>query len=90
MLRDNGGDDLTLTANGSFSFATKLANGAAYNVTVKTNPSGQSCSVANGTGTIAAADVMNVAVTCAVQPDLLGRRQRLRALRDSRAAGQRR
>ena len=38
MLRDNGGDDLTLTANGSFAFATKLASGAAYNVTVKTYP----------------------------------------------------
>ena len=65
MLSDNGGDDLTLTANGSFAFATKLAGGAAYNVTVKTNPSGQTCSVANGSGTIAAADVTNVAVTCA-------------------------
>ena len=65
MLRNNGGDDLTLTANGSFAFATKLAGGGAYDVTVKTNPSGQSCSVANGTGTIAAADVTNVAVTCA-------------------------
>ena len=64
VLRDNGGDDLTVTANGSFAFATKLAGGAAYAVTVKTNPSGQSCSVANGSGTIAAADVTNVAVTC--------------------------
>ena len=52
MLRDNGGDDLTVTANGPFAFATKLAGGAAYNVTVKTNPSGQTCSVANGSGTI--------------------------------------
>ena len=68
VLRDNGGDDLTLTANGSFAFATKLASGAAYNVTVKTNPSGQTCSVANGTGTIAAADVTNVAVSCASSP----------------------
>ena len=64
VLRDNGGDDLTVTANGPFTFATKLAGGAAYNVTVKTNPSGQTCSVANGSGTIAAADVTNVAVTC--------------------------
>jgi predicted transcriptional regulator len=64
VLRNNGGDDLTLTANGSFSFATKLATGAAYNVTVKTNPSGQSCSVGNGSGTIAAANVTNVAVSC--------------------------
>jgi Putative esterase len=64
VLRDNGGDDLTLTANGPFAFATRLAGGAAYNVTVKTNPSGQTCSVANGSGTIGSADVTNVAVTC--------------------------
>ena len=64
MLQDNGGDDLSVTANGPFTFATKLAGGAAYTVTVKTNPSGQTCSVANGSGTIAAADVTNVAVTC--------------------------
>ena len=68
VLQDNGGDDLTLSANGPFNFATKLAGGAAYNVTVKTNPSGQSCSVANGSGTIAAADVTNVAVSCAASP----------------------
>ena len=68
VLRDNGGDDLTVTANGSFAFATKLASGAAYNVTVKTNPSGQTCSVANGSGTIAAADVTNVAVSCTSSP----------------------
>ena len=68
MLQDNGGDDLTLSANGAYSFATKLASGAAYNVTVKTNPSGQTCSVANGAGTINSADVTNVAVTCAPSP----------------------
>ena len=64
VLQDNGGDDLSVSANGAFSFATKLAGGAAYSVTVKTNPSGQSCSVANGSGTIAAADVTNIALTC--------------------------
>ena len=90
VLRDNGGDDLTVTANGSFAFATKLAGGAAYAVTVKTNPSGQSCSVANGSGTIGAADVTQRGRQLRRQPDLLGRRQHLRALRDGRAAGQRR
>ena len=68
VLQDNGGDDLTVTANGPFAFATKLAGGAAYNVTVKTNPSGQSCSVANGSGTIGSADVTNVAVSCTSNP----------------------
>ena len=40
VLQDNGGDDLTVTANGSFTFATQAGGGAAYAVTVKTNPCG--------------------------------------------------
>ena len=65
VLQDNGGDNLSLTASGSFTFATSLASGAAYSVTVKTNPSGQTCTVSNGSGTVAAANVTNVAVSCA-------------------------
>ena len=38
VLQDNGADNLTVTANGPFTFATALAPGAAYAVTVKTNP----------------------------------------------------
>ena len=64
VLQDNGGDDLSVTANGSFTFATPLAGGAAYSVTVKTNPSGQSCTVSNGSGTVGSANVTNVAVSC--------------------------
>ena len=64
VLQDNGGDTLSVTANGSFTFATQLASGAAYNVTVQANPSGQTCTVANGSGAIASANVTNVAVTC--------------------------
>ena len=64
VLQDNGGDNLSLSANGSFTFATALAGGAAYNVTVSTNPSGQTCTVANGPGAIASGNVTNVAVTC--------------------------
>ena len=65
VLQDNGGDDLSVGGNGAFTFATSLATGAAYNVTVKTNPSGQSCSVSGGTGTVGTANVTGVAVTCA-------------------------
>ena len=64
VLQDNGGDDLSLSSNGAFTFATPLPTGATYNVTVKTNPDGQSCSVSGGTGTVASANVTNVAVTC--------------------------
>ena len=40
VLQDNGGDDLTVSGDGAFQFATKLPSGAAYSVTVKTAPSG--------------------------------------------------
>ena len=64
VLQDNGGDDLSVSANGAVTFATKLPTGAAYNVTVKTNPAGQTCTVAGGSGTVGSANVTNVAVTC--------------------------
>jgi len=67
VLRDNGGDDRSVSANGSFTFATPVASGAAYNVTVATQPSSpaQSCIVSSGTGTIGAGPVSGVTVACA-------------------------
>jgi len=64
VLENNGGDDLSLTANGAFTFATPVAAGASYAVTVKTQPAGQSCMVSSGTGT-ANANVTTVSVACA-------------------------
>lgn len=74
VLQNNGGDDLPISANGPFNFPSPIASGAAYNVTVKTQPSGpsQSCTVASGTGTIGSADVTNVAVTCATGSFTIG------------------
>lgn len=67
VLQDNGGDDLAISADGSFSFPSPLATGAAYSVTVRTQPGNpsQTCSIANAAGTVGDADVTNVAVTCA-------------------------
>jgi hypothetical protein len=62
VLQDNGGDNLTITANGTFPFATQIVSGATYNVTVLTQPSGQTCSLGNSSGT-ANANV-TVTVTC--------------------------
>ena len=64
VLQDNGGDDLSVSGNGSFTFDTPVADGAGYQVTVKTNPSGQSCTVSSGSGTVAGANVTGVAVSC--------------------------
>ena len=73
VLQDNGSDNLTVTANGSFTFATAIANGAAYNVTVLTQPSNpaQACTVTNGSGTATAA-VSNVQVSCAAPTYTIG------------------
>ncbi len=72
VLQNNVADDLAVSSNGSFTFAGKLATGAAYAVTIKTQPAstGQTCTVAGGSGTLAAADVANVAVTCAAPPPM--------------------
>jgi N-acetylneuraminic acid mutarotase len=63
-LKDNGGDNLTATADGAFTFVTKIASGSAYAVTVSTQPSGQSCTVTAGSGTMQANDINTVAVSC--------------------------
>ena len=66
VLQNNAGDNLAISANGTFTFATAVAAGATYAVTVLTQPTAppQSCTVTNGTGTVANANVTNVAVTC--------------------------
>ena len=64
VLSDNGSDNLSLTANGAFTFATLLADNASYNVTVLTNPTGQQSAVTNGTGAIAHSNVTGVSVSC--------------------------
>lgn len=63
-LQNNAGDDLPLSNNGTFAFASKLPSGAAYAVKVKTQPAGQICSVSLGSGTVNAANVAAVTVQC--------------------------
>jgi 6-phosphogluconolactonase (cycloisomerase 2 family) len=74
VLRNNGGNDLTVAANGAFVFAGGLADGATYAVTVRTQPSApaQDCVVGNGSGTVAAANVANVTVTCTTRSFKIG------------------
>ncbi|WP_132000263.1 FG-GAP repeat protein, partial [Dokdonella fugitiva] len=64
VLRNNGGDDLAIAADGSHAFATLLADGSPYAVTVATQPTNppQTCTVSggdndDGSGTMAGAPV---------------------------------
>ena len=66
VLQNDGGDDLSIAANGSFTFATALADGSGYDVTVLTQPGSpsQTCNISNSSGTLAGADITDVAVSC--------------------------
>ncbi len=66
-VQNNSGDNLTLSANGSFSFATPVPGGGAYDVTIVTpasSPVLQTCTVSNGTGTVGTTPVGNVVINC--------------------------
>jgi hypothetical protein len=66
VLQNSGGNDLTVSANGAFTFTSSATNNAAYGVTVLTQPALQTCTIANASGTVSGANVSNVAVTCVV------------------------
>jgi hypothetical protein len=59
----NGSDTVVVDSNGGFTFPAMVATGAAYDVTVMSSPSGQTCWVQNGSGT-AQANVTDVEVRC--------------------------
>lgn len=84
VLQNNGGDDLAATVLRSpgvtdrydetaFSFATRQLDGSAYQVSIKTTPGGQTCSVYKGaTGTMPVASTA-VRAGCEHTFDLVSR-----------------
>jgi N-acetylneuraminic acid mutarotase len=66
-LQDNGGDNLNVsgTGNVNFTFANPLISGAAYAVTILTQPKTpvQTCTVVNGSGTVKG-NVSNINIVC--------------------------
>jgi ELWxxDGT repeat protein len=63
VLRNGGGDDLTITADGVHRFATDVLDGATFDVSVASDPILQNCHVAGASGTVAGAD-LQLAVRC--------------------------
>jgi len=72
VLQNNSDDDLTINSDGNFTFTTKVADGANYSVTVKTQPEHQTCTVSNGTGTVAGNDITDVDVVCSTNTYSVG------------------
>ncbi|MEZ5465530.1 MAG: choice-of-anchor Q domain-containing protein [Lysobacteraceae bacterium] len=67
VARGSGALTLPISANGGFSFPVLLDFGTGYVVSVAAQPGSpaQTCSIANASGTLGAAPVSNIAVTCA-------------------------
>jgi YVTN family beta-propeller protein len=73
QLTNNGADMLTVSSGAtSFTFSTPVAYGGAYAVAVQSQPAGQTCSVGHASGTMSAANVGNVTITCSAQGFSLG------------------
>jgi hypothetical protein len=74
VLQNNGGDDLVVTANGAFTFATVVPEGRAFSATVLTQPTSpnQTCTVTGGAGTVAEGNVTDIQVECRLNTYTVG------------------
>ena len=59
-----GTSDLSVSANGPFTLPAAVKAQTNYTVAVGTSPSGQSCGVQNGSGTVGTANVTSIDVYC--------------------------
>lgn len=64
VLQNNGADDLNISANGAFTFASAVVNGSNYSVSIKTLPTNQPCTLTYGKGVASVSDIANVNVIC--------------------------
>jgi hypothetical protein len=69
MAVKNGATAFTFTiatvgTDGKTTYTGQVPDGSPYGVSVLTQPTGQTCTVANGTATMGSADVNNVQINC--------------------------
>ena len=72
VLENNGGDALTLNADGTFTFSNALPPGSTYLVTVQSQPATQTCTVTNNSGNITNTNITNVTVNCSTNTRTVG------------------
>jgi 6-phosphogluconolactonase (cycloisomerase 2 family) len=73
-LQNNGAGSLAVATNGTFAFTSAVPSATAYAVTVSAQPAtpSQTCSVVNGSGTVGASSVSNIAVNCVTNSYTVG------------------
>jgi hypothetical protein len=57
-------EDRPIASYGVYDFTKSVAPGKAYTLSVKTQPTGQTCALAKTTGTMGNSDVVDANVTC--------------------------
>jgi alpha-tubulin suppressor-like RCC1 family protein len=67
IVQNNGLEQLTLNASGTFRFELPVVAGATYEVGIVTTPlsPGQHCAISNATGTVVNANIEDVLIVCA-------------------------
>jgi len=68
-LKNNESDPLSVSSNGSYKFTLTALSGGTYSVVLATPPPGQVCTLTNGSGVVAHANITNVDVACATGPE---------------------
>lgn len=68
VLQNNGGDDVTVTANGHFNFPTKQVDSTSYNASIRTPPAGDVCASTYGWDIVRSEHVTNINVICGPRP----------------------
>ncbi|PJZ90648.1 LamG-like jellyroll fold domain-containing protein [Leptospira levettii] len=68
ILQNNGGDDLIIASNGTFTFNTALPTGTNFSVSVLSGPQNpwQTCNITNANGTVSNTAITNIAISCSV------------------------
>ncbi len=65
ILSSPGAADVSVQAGATTFEFTGLTSGATYDITVRQQPTGQTCTVYGGTGTVTGGSVTSVTITCA-------------------------
>lgn len=64
ILKDNDGDAITVSSNGSFTFPTPVAAGSSFGVTIASQIPGKTCTADDASGSIASSDITTIRIVC--------------------------
>jgi serine protease len=64
LILNHSGDQLLITENTPFTFATKVKTDFKYNLNISQQTNNQFCNISNGSGTVTDADITNIIIEC--------------------------